>query len=351
MKNIPTGDKLLWAENLRVIATVSVIFLHVSAITVMQYGKVSNLEWWAANVYDSSVRFCVPIFVMLTGALILPKDYELGAFLKNRLIRIVLPFIFWSFVYIVYKLCLEALWGEKPSLLGLLNEALVLIQHGVSFHFWYIYMILEIYLFVPVIGKWVRNCNEKEIIYFLLIWLFTLVFFKPGVLDFVPKIDLKYFTGYLGYLVLGYYLAFKQFKSPSAVKLVSKLLVVIGVVITIVGTFLISFYNARFVDVFYLYLSPNVLLASVGVFLFFVNGNKNLNSKRITIIRDVINRFSFGIYLIHVLVLDLLDIFGINNNLISPVLGIPLITIFCLMLSVGIIFIVNKLPYGKYISG
>lgn len=71
---------LIWADNLRAIATTSVIILHVVAPILDMYGNTANSTWWFGNIIDSIVRFCVPIFVMLTGALVLTKDYDIGVY-------------------------------------------------------------------------------------------------------------------------------------------------------------------------------------------------------------------------------------------------------------------------------
>ncbi|POR16914.1 hypothetical protein BWK58_15200, partial [Flavobacterium columnare] len=94
------NENLYWITSLRVLATFSVIFLHTSAEILYQYGKTSNANWWIGNIYDSSVRFCVPIFLMISGALILSKDYKnITEYLKKRVLRIIFPFLFWSIVY------------------------------------------------------------------------------------------------------------------------------------------------------------------------------------------------------------------------------------------------------------
>ena len=70
--------KIYWVDNLRFLATISVIFLHVASPIYFQFGKVSDAYWWTAFLYSGTTRFGVPIFLMLTGALILPKNYSIG---------------------------------------------------------------------------------------------------------------------------------------------------------------------------------------------------------------------------------------------------------------------------------
>src|SRR5665213_1648897 len=104
-----------WINNIRLIALYAVIILHSTAPLLMQYGKVSTSDWLMADILNAMVRFAVPVFVMVTGALLLHRDYQLGDFLKKRLSRIVWPFLFWSLVYIGYSWYNDCLLYTSPS--------------------------------------------------------------------------------------------------------------------------------------------------------------------------------------------------------------------------------------------
>lgn len=69
-----------WIDYLRVIATVSVIFLHVSAEIPTLYKKIPDDIWWIGNFFDGAVRFCVPLFLMISGALLLGKKLNTTEF-------------------------------------------------------------------------------------------------------------------------------------------------------------------------------------------------------------------------------------------------------------------------------
>ena len=107
-------NTIVWIDNLRILATISVIFLHVSSPLLYNFEGKEDLNWWTGNIYDGTVRFCVPVFVMLTGSLMLSKDYDLNDFLKIKLMRIIIPFLFWSVIYILYglvsKFLIEGYW-------------------------------------------------------------------------------------------------------------------------------------------------------------------------------------------------------------------------------------------------
>lgn len=343
-----TRDKdnnLNWLNNLRVLATISVIIVHVSSGILYKYGKVSNYVWWIGNIYDGMVRFCVPIFLMLTGSLVLNRKYILSDFLKKKFSRILLPFLFWSFIYGV--LAFKDKFSENPDIssLEIVKWTASLIKSGSSYHLWYVYMIIGIYLFIPIINKWIQNSTEKEMLYFIFIWVFTLFLKKI-------EIDIKfiYFSGFLGYLVLGYYLSIKSFTiKTNVLRVIAVTLILFGVFVTIFGTYFLTEKTGSFNDYFYEYLSLNVLIASVGVFVFFKSWK--ISNPIVLSAIDFISKYSYGIYLAHVLVLKMLYFLGINCDFINVIFAIPMITFLCMFISSLLVYCVNKLPYGKYISG
>jgi surface polysaccharide O-acyltransferase-like enzyme len=336
-----------WAHLLRAVATFAVIILHVSAPILNQFAFIPRSEWLQGNIFNSSVRFCVPVFVMLTGALILPKKLVLDQYLKKRAIRILLPFIFWSVLYIIFFTFLKLYNGKIISPLDLLEYTLYSLKNGASYHLWYIYMIFGIYLVIPIINKWILNCTMNEIIYFILIWFILLLFDIPILEKFNSKIDLNYFKGYIGYLILGYFLSI-NFNSKTIIPY-AILLIISGIIITSIGTFYFTTKRGEFYDLFYFYLSPNVVIVSIGVFLLF----KNVDLKNGIVIKlsILISKFSYGIYLSHVFVLIILSKIGLSSSFINPTIGIISTSIICLLLSFLITRAINNLPFGHFISG
>lgn len=335
-------NKYEWADNVRAIATVSVIFLHVSAPLLYLYGKVPGTYWWIGNIADGMVRFSVPLFVMLTGYLLIPKADCFIEFIQKRSSRILLPFLFWSIIYFGFKFI--QLYYSEPQ--GLHNYLWSSLHKGTFYHLWYIYMLIGIYLFLPIISKWVLQAHDKELIIFIGIWFFTLIFNFPFLSKYKIDFNLIYFSGFIGYVLLGYYIPRIKLKNPM---LVGGILYVIGTLITIMGTYFLTKKNGNYYPEFYKYLTPNVALASAGIYLIIKN-YKNNNSIVKKIIGSI-SQYSYGIYLSHAIVLASIEEIGLYWNLIHPIIGIFLTTIFGIFLSWLITIILNKLPYGKYISG
>lgn len=336
-------EKLIWLDNLRVISTIAVIVLHVSAPILYKYGEISDKDWIIANVYDGMVRFCVPVFFMLSGALLLSKDYELSYFFKKRFWRILPPLIFWSLIYIFYDYILI---GEKSfTPIEFIKMIIRNLFNGSQFHLWFVYTLLGLYLLIPILRKWIKNSNNNDIVYFIIIWFITIIYSLPYFKMYLPKIPLTNFTGYVGYMILGYYLSNLTIKN----KYIPIIFTLIGITITIFGTYYLTVRNNEFSGYFYGYLTPNVILSSVGIFLLFKKYRieNSIMKKIISFLSDE----SFGIYLVHILILTLLNNIGINWTFTNPIISIPITALICIILSSLIIYLIRKIKYGKYISG
>lgn len=292
-----------YISNLRNIATFAVIVLHVTAPFVLQFNKISFASWQLANLLDSMLRFSVPVFVMISGAVLLDRNEPLNSFLSKRLKRIFIPFLFWSIVYFIFE------YGSHFQTISILNLFQLLINKlskGSYYHLWYVYMILGVYLFIPIIRKWAQNSTKQELQYFLLLWIITL-FINTDVAEYIPSIEVLYFSKYLGYLVLGHYLD-KYVATKKTSNAIYLLFFALGVALTLVSTNYLSVTENKLNTTYYNYLSPNVCLMAIGIFLLGKSCFKTTNSILISL-----DKYSYGIYLIHVLVLHYV------YQIISPV--------------------------------
>lgn len=334
-----TKENLAWADNLRVASTIGVIAVHASASFPPLFGQIPQTIWWTGNILDCLARFCVPVFIMLSGVLLLRSYSPPARFFRKRFLRIVFPFIFWCLTYSLLQLAVKTgqLW-QMSALEYLRLFWVQLIEDGISYHFWYVYMILGLYILIPIVGGAIRRVSNSTLLGFTGIWFLLILCLDLFAVNFrVPDV-LRYF----GYLPLGYFLGNKDF--GRNVRLISVLLITSGLAITSLGTFWLSARIDEFNPILYGYASPNILIYSVGVFLFF----KSADWKPPGPLRAYINKFSYGIYLVHVLVLSQVKLPWLSDY---PLAGIPLTVIICLAASGLLVFLINKLPGGKYISG
>jgi len=338
-----------WINNLKVISLFAVIVLHTASLLLMDFKNASLSDWLAADLYNAFTRFAVPVFVMITGALLLSREYEIGDFLKRRLSRVIWPFLFWSLVYVGYSLYDEEL-VFTPDIWKNILLVLHQLKYGAYYHLWYVYMLIGLYFIIPVIGRFVRSATEKEVLYFLVVWFAVISFTQPYLSRFWPQIDVRYFTGYIGYLVLGHYLAFKELpeKRNTTGLVIFYFLCLAGITI---GTYFTTAAAGSISTLMYEPLGPFIILYAAGIFLL----------ARITVfkvpgslirVRDIIGNYSLGIYLCHALFLTLMSDWGISYKLCNPYISIPLTALVCFVLSFVLIYILSKIPFiGKYIAG
>ena len=287
-----------YISNLRNIATFAVIVLHVTAPFVLQFNKISFSSWQLSNFIDASLRFGVPIFVMISGAVLLDRNEPLKLFLTKRLKRVVLPFLFWSIVYFLF---VHTNNFQKFALSSFSLEIFFdKLLKGTYYHLWYVYMILGIYLLIPFIRKWVQNSSKQELQYFLLLWAVTL-FINTGAAKYLPNVEMLYFSRYIGYLVLGYYLD-KHIETTPAKRMLYFIFFVLGLCLTFLSTSYLSISQNKLDITYYNYLSPNVCLMSIGVFLLGKSLLQQSNS-----LSASLDKHSYGIYLVHILVLHYVD--------------------------------------------
>lgn len=209
-------------DSLRVLATFAVILVHVSHPLTEQ---IHHQYWWVANLYDSSARFCVPIFLMLSGSLLLKKQVDIKPFISKRLVRILIPFLFWNTVYLMINQYFTYIASGQFYTLNTIIKAYI---KGASFHFWYVYMIIGLYLLIPILTSWITLKNHKQITYFLGIWVITIAAscLSPKYQSYF--LELPYFSGYIGYLILGYWLSVQNIQKKQAL-LVGFTLFILGV--------------------------------------------------------------------------------------------------------------------------
>ena len=340
-----------WINNLRVLAMFFVVIIHTSSPLIMGYGHVPLSDWIWGDFYNGLARFGVPVFVMITGALLLPREYELGDFFKRRLGRIIPPFIFWSLVYVAYAWYNEDI-TFTPDIWADTKIVLHQLKFGAYYHLWYVYMLIGLYFVIPVLSKFVRNASEKEIVYFLIVWLAVMFLAQPYLSRFSPVVDMRYFAGYIGYLVLGHYLAVKEF-SPKFTRGWLLLIFMLTLALIVSGTYW-SCLQKTGLTLFYEPLGPPIVLLSSSVFLL-VRFTVIKWPARLKKVRDLICAYTFGIYLAHALILDILGDpdyhININWQLCHPSISISVTAIVCFGLTLLLVYLISKIPFvGKWIS-
>lgn len=349
------SNRIVWVDVLRFIAIFMVICIHCSdPFNVSPEARLNpEFNFWG-SIYGSFLRPCVPLFVMITGLLLLPVKMSIGSFYKKRLLRIAVPFLVWSVLYNLFP-WITGVLGLSPTIISdvfayaspdasqsfgeaLKNIALIPFQFNVyTVPMWYLYMLIGLYLYMPFFSAWVEKATISQKKIFLGIWALTLflpyayTFFSNGLFGLCAWNTFGtfyYFAGFNGYLLLGYYLA-KDVKEWSWNKtlLISLPLFIIGYIATYIGFKAMTANpncTEQEMELFFLYCSPNVVLMTIAVFL--IIRRVKFSSPRLVALFSNITKCGLGIYLIHYFIVGLgywiADVLSIPISLKIPVTAI-----------------------------
>jgi surface polysaccharide O-acyltransferase-like enzyme len=334
------GGRQPWADLSRCVAICGVILIHSCGVIFYSYGKVPIFSWLSANLLDSSVRFSVPLFVMLSGALILKpgRDVSLTS-IATRVRRAGVPLLVWSAIYLAYL----SYTGGIPIDLTRMFRA------PVMYHLWFVYMIVGIYLLLPLlqpIQTWLDG-NASRQVYFCVLWVGLNVAPFIGSWDVASLLQQRAFLGYAGYFILGRILA--DLRPSAKVVGMAAVAFILAVAVTFILTWQYSDAANAPVEKAYVYFSPSVFVSAVAVFVllrFFPS--RLLHQDFLATMSDR----SFLVYFMHVLVLEhvrpQVDAYTTGLPTYLSILAVATTTI---AVSFVIAAALRKLPYSRAVLG
>lgn len=344
-------QRLNWVDWLKALAIIGVIGIHCTSI-LLDNNFLFSFKWYQGVICGSIFRYAIVTFIMASGYLLLRKVQPITV-IPKRLKRILIPFIFWLILYAVIKVVFKDAIGPTWNLFDLLSfiASGFLDPLGVSVQFWYIYMILGLYILSPILSRWIQNAKLEEIEYLLLLWIIiSLLHFiglKSLLLDY-----LRYFTGAIGYFILGYYLTIKDnpnLKNPYF----GLKLFIIGSLITIIGTIALSHILGQ-QTLFFIQLgdlTPGAFLQGVGLFIIIYNMDYTRIPSRINTYMTKISKDSYGIYLINILIVNIQNKIGLLKIPYITTIMIIIMVFAVLIISDIILDIMSKIPVLKYFTG
>ncbi|VBB46110.1 Acyltransferase 3 [uncultured Paludibacter sp.] len=345
---------IAWLDTLRTIAILGVILIHIcSPIVNMSFGK-DFQYWWIGDFLMSATRYAVPVFLMLSGATLLSKEYKLGEFYKRRFFRVFVPLLFWMIVYWIFRYTSLPARMQPHGFENIVRWAINLfLTEGVSKHLWYVYMIVFIYLIIPFLGKFIRSVDRSIIVQLILIWLTLTIISNHHSMN-PYRWDGNYldkFYGYFlycGYLILGYYIYTYVHVSENN-RFIYIFLFMLTVIICAYFAYSRSIKTGRLNLNIYRYLSLTTILQSTCIFT--IVKTVRFKKKFHLWFQKTVSDYSFGIYLVHIMILGIFFRHGIFWTMAHPLISVPVVFLLTLITSFIIIFVLRKIPYGKYVSG
>ena len=337
---------IVWLDVVRFVAMFTVVCCHCTDPFNFYPGTAPNIDeikLWGA-IYGALLRPCVPLFVMITGALLLPVRGEVSVFYKKRIPRVLWPFLIWSVIYNLFP-WITGLLGIKPEIildffpysgeevmrqsLSISLDYIAQIPFNFSIvdvHMWYIYLLIGLYLYLPVFSAWVEKASDKAKLWFLGAWAVTLLL--PYYNQFVAQYlwgtcswnafgMFYYFAGFNGYLLLGHYLRNLDW-SLGKILAIGLPMFVIGYAVTFFGFRYITAlpeYSDEMLELFFTYCSLNVVMMTIPVFM--LCKKVSFRSEGIKKALANLTLCGFGIYMIHYF-------FTGPSVLLVRTLGVPL---------------------------
>ncbi|MCW3995395.1 MAG: acyltransferase family protein [Candidatus Bathyarchaeota archaeon] len=340
---------------IRTIAIVMIIAVHTSGfpyrILNAQITTLDVVNWFATDVYAAVGMFGVPLFVMLTGALLLnpnKADEPLRVFYKKRLNRIGLPFVFWTIVYFLWSFRVLG----KPLTLFNLGQSLL---SGSYAHLWYLYLLMGLYSVTPVLRVLVKHLNRGLFAYLIALWfvgtvsttyihVFTEFEFNPVMFVFFD---------WIGYYLLGIFLLSISIRRQTAY-----LAAAFGFLGAIVGDWLLTATaGEHYTGYFHSYMSATVIVGAAGLFFLLVSLPSTCIEGNFKVSRVIhwIGQNTLPIYLIHIIVMVSLtnQVFGVYLNSLTymPLVDVPVFTFLVFSVSAIVVYALKKIPYVKKLIG
>lgn len=336
---------------LRVLAAFSVVMLH-SAAQFWYDLDIRSKVWGIANSYDALFRFGVPIFVMISGAIFLDKAYTLDIkrLYKHNILRMVILYVIWSVAYGLYD---ARSWDWKVAgVKGILRELL----NG-RYHLWFIPMIAGIYVLLPVLKSWIDHTQQKTIEYFLVLF-FVLQILSETVRALTIMDEIHYILdlakvemicGYIGYFVLGYYLAHIGIKDKLKKILYAMVLPSIlgNVVLGVLLAWKVNAPVAAIYDSFGIF----TFIISVTLFVFACEKGSNAKvGKTCSKLLKELSANTLGVYVMHIGLMEYTMDHGFHSMIVSNIIGIPLYAMVCFIICALVAAVLRRIPFiGRFL--
>ena len=334
-----TGSRDPSLDLIKTIAILSVLTIH--AFTSCFRSKMGSPDWYSGMFLSAAARAGVPLFLMVTGALMLRPDKELTLkrLYTRYLPRLLIALFFWAFLYHVYDL-----WET-----GTLNAANLWFRFKRLFffdheqHLYYLHIILLFYAMLPVLRVFTKHADRRTLRYALALWFVTGIllpvlrgYYPYNMFQGIPiQWMLNMTWASMGYGLLGYAAATGKWK-----RWVCWLLLLVGLAATYGGTVYATLQKGALDDRFLQGFSVNVCVYAAGIF--------GLCRARRTEKGSGVFRFvslaSFCVYLSHMLVVKRLKLAGFMELTDTSVLMIPLVVVSVLAACLILYWILSRIP-------
>lgn len=328
------SERLIWADIVRIIAIFFVVLVHSVNVTTTDFISFPLSSPIAAT--------CVPLFVLLSGSLLLNKDEGYILFYKKRLTRLLLPWITWSLIYFA----LSYLKNPVPNF----SQLLTLFSTSLT-SFWFLPMITALYIITPALRIFVKAAKIRDVVFIislLFLSISVLPFYKNSMAFplFVDDGLVRHTFSYVGFYLAGFVLI--KIKLPKIWILLFTLF--LGMALSFAMYYFRSYLNLTSPILAFNYIAPGIAIASVSLFLIILSLTKNLtlSNNKIKSIITLLSTVSLGVYFVHGLISEyFFKIFGFSYTLNLPYATAWVNAFILFTISSVFIWGLTKIPFVK----
>ncbi|WMD19373.1 acyltransferase family protein [Achromobacter seleniivolatilans] len=290
---VQRGQRVAWADLCRVVAIYGVILIHSCGAAFYAFGKSPLTDWLSANALDSVVRVAVPLFVMISGAMLLKPGMPIATprDILRRVLKVLIPLIFWSAAHLY-----------RNNALGSYGEGLLTIfTQPAMYHLWFVYMIVGLYLLLPFFQAIYEALRTKPAlsVYFFVVWFVITCVPLYWPLRVLGIMQQGSFLGYGGFFILGGLI--NGIRRESIPRWLCVAVYAACSAITFYLTWRFSEQAGVAVERAYVYFTPNVVIGTIAAFLAF--STIELSGRPAAFFQWLGDR-SFIIFFVHVVVLE-----------------------------------------------
>jgi surface polysaccharide O-acyltransferase-like enzyme len=360
--------RVVFLDYIRILACLMVIVVHASEnfYGVLGLGSMAGPQSLLANeadrlwvsIYDGLSRMSVPLFIMVSAYLLVPlkEGLTMRAFYKRRAERVLVPFACFMVLYSVLPL----LWGATDTATAIMDlKRLPLNFPTLAAHFWFMYPLIGLYLFMPIISPWLKSASRREEQFVILLFLISTC--MPYLNHFFGDVWgqcfwneyhlLWNFSGYIGYLVLAHYIRFHIDWDGKRRLMVGGALTIVGAVTTIL-TFYVQAIPGQILptpvlELGWAFCTINCVALTVGAFLMLSAISLTQTPKWVA---DM-SKMSFGIYLIHIFWIGMWVTLFKDQMAMPSAAAIPAISIATFICSYLTTKLISFIPHSRWIIG
>lgn len=349
-------DRIVFLDYLRVIACFMVVMVHACEFYYCtEAGAIlaNDTDRLWVSLIDGAFRQSVPLFVMASSFLLVPLTTDATTFFKRRFSRVFVPFLVWSLLYAVVPVLTGSMSGDIWERV----TAILYTANMDSGHLWFIYMLIGIYLVMPVISPWINQVSKRGEEVFLAIWFLSTFtgYLRPlttyvwGEVFWNNFHALYYFSGYIGYVVLAHYIRKYVDWSLKKTLAVAVPLILVGYAFTagLFYTHSLESTDYAYVEQSWYFCTFNVAMMTAGTFLLL--RHVSYSARWLYTPVTTVSKLSYGIYLIHIFILGFMQQWlAPHFSTLPAILIVGTATFLACILATRLI---SLLPSSKWIIG